>query len=338
MERKLATIRRIAEIKDIPGADLIQAYRVDGWWVVDSKGKYQIGTDVVYCEVDSWIPHELAPFLSKGKEPREYNGVKGERLRTIKLKGQLSQGLLLPINGIIADLEEGDDVTELLGIQKWERPIPAQLRGLIKGNFPSCFRKTDQERIQNCMTEVDSEYNIDTRFEVTIKLDGSSLSVGMTPDLEYTVCSRNLSLKTDDLDNAFVKTALKYNLEEKLKAYGKPIQISGEMVGLGIQGNPENLSGIDYYVFDIFDPIEQRYLGSEERLKIVEQLGLNHVPILYRDITLQELDLCNIDRFLEFAEGKSLNSDRREGVVFKSMDGQFSFKAIANSYLLKEKD
>lgn len=163
MERKLATIRRIAEIKDIPGADLIQAYRVDGWWVVDSKGKYQIGTDVVYCEVDSWIPHELAPFLSKGKEPREYNGVKGERLRTVKLKGQLSQGLLLPINAIffqpgpVYTYWKNEDVTEILNIQKWERPIPAQLRGLIKGNFPSYFRKTDQERCLSDNTIIDTD-------------------------------------------------------------------------------------------------------------------------------------------------------------------------------------
>jgi RNA ligase (TIGR02306 family) len=96
-ERKLATVRVIAEVKDIPEADKIQAYRVDGWWVVDAKGKYKVGDMVVYCEPDSWVPHEIAPFLSKGKEPKVYEGVKGERLRIQKLKNQISQGLLLDI-------------------------------------------------------------------------------------------------------------------------------------------------------------------------------------------------------------------------------------------------
>lgn len=97
IERKLASVQKIAEIKPIEGADRIVAYRINGWWVVDSKDKYEVGDYVVFCEVDSWIPHELAPFLSKGKEPREFEGVKGERLKTQKFKNQVSQGLILPM-------------------------------------------------------------------------------------------------------------------------------------------------------------------------------------------------------------------------------------------------
>lgn len=100
-ERKLATIRRIAEVKEIVGADAIEAVRVDGWWVVVKKGEYQVGQLAVYLEVDSWVPTDIAPFLTKaGHEPKEYEGIKGERLRTVKLRGQLSQGLLLPISVI----------------------------------------------------------------------------------------------------------------------------------------------------------------------------------------------------------------------------------------------
>lgn len=97
IERKLATVRSIAEIKPIEGADKICAYRVDGWKVVDQVGKYNVGDLVIYCEVDSWLPHELAPFLSKGKEPREFEGIKGERLTTQKFKKQTSQGLILDL-------------------------------------------------------------------------------------------------------------------------------------------------------------------------------------------------------------------------------------------------
>lgn len=98
--RKLASIKKIEEIKKIEGADKICAYRVDGWWVVDTIDRYQPGDLAVYLEIDSWVPNELAPFLSKGQEPREFNGVKGQRLRTVKLRGVTSQGLLLPLKKV----------------------------------------------------------------------------------------------------------------------------------------------------------------------------------------------------------------------------------------------
>jgi len=177
--RKLATIRRIADVQPIEGADAIEVATIDGWKVVVKKDEFKVGDLAVYLEIDSWVPHELAPFLSKGQEPREYNGVKGERLRTIRLRGQVSQGLLLSPNtfgevvinffndsnrwavGLVEDgdyvefIFEGEDVTERLNIQKWEALIPAQLQGQAAGTFPtSLIPKTDQERIQNCFGEI----------------------------------------------------------------------------------------------------------------------------------------------------------------------------------------
>lgn len=178
--RKLATIRKISEIKPIEGADKIELVCIDGWQVVTKKGEYQANDLVVYLEVDSWVPNELAPFLtSEGKEPKVYNEVKGERLRTKKLRGELSQGLVLPFEVLsvehdgsigIGDWKEGDDVTELLGIQKWEPTIPIQLSGVAKGNFPSWVPKTDQERIQNLTKEYES-YKQEV-WQVTEKLHG----------------------------------------------------------------------------------------------------------------------------------------------------------------------
>lgn len=345
MERKLASVRTIAEIKPIEGADLICAYRVDGWWVVGKKGQFQVNDLVAYFEIDSWIPHELAPFLSKGKEPREFNGIKGERLRTVRLKGQISQGLLLHLRddlyGPLLGLNnhwDGQDLTEHLNIQKWEPPINVQLRGRIRGNFPMWCRKTDQERVQNLLKEIQYHYDNDTQFEVTVKLDGSSMSIGISPEQEFVVCYRNLSLKLDDEENTFIKTAMKYDLEEKLKSIGNSLMIQGELIGPGIQGNPENLKDYEYHIFDIFDPNEFKYISSKERLSLVQEFDLKHVPVLHESVTLKELNLRNINDFLDFAEGPSLNAKQREGVVFKSIDGSFSFKAIANSYLLKEKD
>ena len=106
--RKLATIRRIADIQPIEGADAIEVAVVDGWRVVVKKDEFTVGDLAMYLEIDSWVPHELAPFLSKGHEPREYNGVKGERLKTIRLRGTTSQGLLLKIEDIFKVVEIGD--------------------------------------------------------------------------------------------------------------------------------------------------------------------------------------------------------------------------------------
>lgn len=156
MTRKLASIKPITHIRPIPDADAIECAIVDGGWpVVVKKGEYQPGDVAIYLEIDSWVPHELAPFLSKGKEPREYNGVKGERLRTMKFHGQVSQGLLIRVSDVPLHVyavtnsdtgeayhmdeivwEIGEDLTLELGIQKWEPPIPTQLQGQMKGAFP----------------------------------------------------------------------------------------------------------------------------------------------------------------------------------------------------------
>jgi RNA ligase (TIGR02306 family) len=338
IQRKLASIQRIEEVRDIKNADAIQAYRVLGWWVVDKKDAHKVGDLVVYLSIDSWVPNELAPFLSKNIDSREYNGVKGERLRTIRLRGQVSQGLLLNPHGIQElddiDLDEGIDLTEILGIQKWEAPIPAQLAGRAKGTFPSWGRKTDQERCQNLWRQIEQYIADGVKFEVTVKLDGSSASYGLSPDKEYVVCSRNMSLETNQENNTFVNISKKYDLEAKLKEYDRPLLISGELCGPGIQKNQEGLKEHQLFVFDVYDPMTASYLSARERSEIIKDLALQYVPILHENVTLTDLGIKTLDDLLEFAEGPSLNAAQREGVVFKSVDGLFSFKAISTSWLL----
>lgn len=341
IDRKLASVRKIEEIQDIPNADAIQAFRVDGWWVVDKKGAHRVGDLVVYLEVDSWVPTELAPFLSKGKEPREYNNVKGERLRTVRLRGQLSQGLLLPYAVLGRIAAEGEDVTEELGIQKWEAPIPAQLAGNARGNFPSIIQKTDQPRIQNCNSTIE-HYGLDT-WEVTEKLHGSSFTALLDRDLGFRVCSRNLDLQ-EDPDNAYWKVAIKYDIQAKLQSLldripeCHSVAIQAELCGPGINGNQYGLSKLDLFVFDLLSRTENmpqmQKSNSQIRLEIVHELGLKHVPVL---ATHMKLDKMNVSSVLEFAEGKSLiNGSNREGVVFKSNEHpEISFKAVSNSWLLK---
>ena len=328
--RKMATVRRIDAINPIPDADSIECAVLGGWKVVTKKGEYKPGDLAVYCEIDSWIPNELAPFLSKG-EPKEYNGVKGERLSTVRLRKQLSQGLLLPLvclGRLI--VKEGTDVSEELGIRKWEAPVSPQLAGQVKGTFPSQIPKTDQERVQNLKRELENYDSV--FFEVTEKMEGSSMTCYLI-DGEFGVCSRNMDLKRDE-NNTFWKVAIEEDIEQKLRAYrADNIALQGELIGPGIQGNIYNLISHHFKVFDVYDIQEGYYLLPEDRKTFVDATGLKHVPVLGTHLLVDP----DIDSILLAAEGKSLlnPNQEREGVVYKSMNSQFSFKAISNKYLLK---
>lgn len=368
--RKLASVQRILDIQPIEGADKIVKAQINGWQVVTAiDNGFKVGDLVVYCEIDAFLPHDLAPFLSKGKEPREYNGVKGERLRTIKLRGTLSQGMILPLDkslwesvggqifgGIVDDISvEGTDLTELLGIQKWEPPMNAQLQGVCRSTFPShIIPKTDQERCQNIKADIVRAYDNGDKFEISRKYDGSSMTV--YTNLEYDfgvpaptlvstnigVCSRNMDLELDQEGNSFVDTAKSCGIVDALQKYCKDhytsLAVQGELCGPGIQGNPEKLDEHHFYVFDIYDIDAKKYLTPQERLSTWVELKkmcgdtFDHVLIIDIDA---ELPSDEISELLKFAEGKNNAGVEREGVVFKRMDGKFSFKAISNKFLLQ---
>lgn len=336
MTRKMASIRKIDDIRPIEGADAIECAVIGGWTVVVKKGEFQPGDLAVYCEIDSWIPTELAPFLSKGKEPRVFNEVSGERLKTVRLRGQISQGLLLSrfvVLDKIGEIFEGQDVSEILGIQKWEAVIPAQLAGQVRGNFPTVIPKTDQERCQNLVKEINAAIEVGLQFEVTEKLEGSSCTMYLDPEGEFHVCSRNLDLKFDE-NNSFWKVAKKYDVENELRsanALGYAVQ--GELIGPGIQGNIYKLTDFEFRVFDVYNANEGRYLTPGERAMFVADLGLMHVPVIR-----VRFGLCPVQELLEYAEGKSVLNDKqeREGIVFKEINGGMTFKAISNKYLLKQ--
>lgn len=334
-ERAMATIRKIDSIDPIEGADAIEVATVGGWKVVVKKNEFKVGELAVYFEIDSWVPNELAPFLTKGTEPREYNGVKGERLRTVKLRGQISQGLLLPLEPTCKNIEsllfEDLDVSVPLNVQKWERPIPAQLAGQVRGNFPALVPKTDQERIQNLSKQFD-KFMEDT-WSVTEKLDGSSCTFYLDDEDQFHVCSRNLDLKEDE-NNSFWKTAKKYDIEGIMRRNSmKGMAIQGEMIGEGIQGNQYKVV-LDFYVYDMYNTRTGEYILPSQLKAACERLGLNHVPILAEGVTLVG---SSIQTILSEAEGKSrLNGSEREGIVFKSESvHDRSFKAISNKWLLK---
>lgn len=334
--RKLASIQRIAEIKDIPDADLIQAYRVGGWWIVSKKGEFAVNELVTYLEIDSFVPTELAPFLSKGKEPKEYMGVRGERLRTVKLKRQISQGLILPLSEYVLDnveLIEGYDVTEILGVIKWEAPeefIPAN----AKGNFPSFIPKTDQQRVQNLSREFNEWLTDGSVWQKTEKLDGSSMTVFINGD-NSGVCSRNLELLEDE-NNTYWKMTKKYKLIETLRSTGRNLAFQGEIYGMGINGNLYGLDDQRFALYSIYDIDDQCYLPPDEAYRVALVLGVPHVP--------HEGNFClgefysTMQELIDEADGTSCVNTKaiREGYVYKNLETTESFKVIGASYLIKK--
>ena len=350
MERNLATIRRIKEIKPIEGADAIELAVVDGWQVVVAKNVgHQVGDLVVYCEIDSFLPIEPEFEFLRKSSYKKMGDQEGFRLRTIKLRGVLSQGLILPYSVIpIAqfasahDLPEGMDVSEMLGIVKYEPPIPAHLAGKVKGSFPSFLRKTDEERIQNLEKEY-AEWTLSSnhQFYATEKLDGSSFTCYIKNG-EFGVCSRNMDLLETE-DNTFWAVARKLDLENKLGSFGKNICFQGEMVGSGIQGNHYNMKDQTVFFYNIFLVDEREYVGYDEFRNMLFDLDLACVPVLSYPFNFPsdpETAIPTVSALLRSSEGKSILNDKveREGLVIRSMDRTISFKAISNKFLLGSKD
>jgi len=350
MERKLATIRKIKEINPIEGADAIELAVVDGWQVVVAKNVgHQVGDLVVYCEIDSFLPIEPEFEFLRKSSYKKMGDQEGFRLKTIKLRGQISQGLILPYSVIpiaqfatAADLPEGMDVSEMLGIVKYEPPIPAQLAGRVKGTFPSFLRKTDEERIQNLEKEY-TEWTLSSKhqFYATEKLDGSSFTCYIKNG-EFGVCSRNMDLLETE-DNTFWAVARKLDLENKLRSFGKNICFQGEMVGSGIQGNHYNMKDQTVFFYNIFLIDEREYVGYDEFRNMLFDLDLACVPVLSYPFNFpadSEAAFPTVSALLRSAEGKSVLNDKveREGLVIRSMDRTISFKAISNKFLLGSKD
>jgi len=336
-ERKLASVVKIVDIQPIPGADAIVVATVKGWKVVVKVNEYKVGDLAVYYEIDSFLPiRPQFEFLRKSSYKR-MGSSEGFRLKTIRLRGQISQGLLTPIPEGISNPKEGDDLTEALDIVKYEPPIPAQLAGKIKGTFPSFIPKTDEIRIQNFESEVGFS-PVGERAYVTEKLDGTSFTCYFNNGV-FGVCGRNWEL-SETSDNSLWRMANVLQLKEKMTKHGKNIALQGELVGAGINGNLYGLSDHKLYFFTGYDIDKGRRMFFDELEWVLFGLQLQMVPVLekYGFVIPNENNI--VDYMLRYAEGKSvLNMEvDREGVVVRGLEREFSFKAISNTYLLGSKD
>jgi RNA ligase (TIGR02306 family) len=334
--RHLASIQTIKALEPIEGADAIEKATVLGWQLVVKKGEFQVGDLAIYCEIDSLMPD---------RPEFEFLKARGNRIKTIRLRGQISQGICFPIDYFeeTTDFKEGEDVTDLLGITKYEPAIPACLMGVAKGKFPSFIPKTDETRVQVLQHVLDKYAG--ELCSVTEKLDGSSATY-YVKDGEFGACSRSLDLIEDE-ENSFWKVARQLDIEAKMRSIGKNIALQGELLGEGIQGNKLKLRGQTVKFFNAFDIDNYCFLGFDEFEKLLKDLDLPIVPILERDYHLETdikaiVQKANIKSNLcpgVWAEGIVIRPyiQKRDAIFTNEgfVNGRVSLKSINPEFLLK---
>jgi len=253
---KLASIEIIKSIKNHDNADSLELCEVLGWQTVVKKGIHKEGDKVVFITIDTIVPRcEWSEFLVDQKNPD-----KPIRLKNIKLRGEYSSGLVIPLIEFplqFESLDVGDDVTEILGIQKYIKEIPANLSGETLGDFPTnIISKTDEDNGLNDPNLVEKVLNHESHITVTQKLDGSSITLIVENGELTQVCTRNLSKKETE-NNTFWKAARKLTIPQKWTG-----TIQGELCGNGIQRNQLKLEEVKIFVFQISK--DKKYMTYEE--------------------------------------------------------------------------
>lgn len=363
--RKLASIQKVIDVQPIKDADTIEVITVLGWKVVVKKDTFKIGDLCAYFEIDSLLPDLLMfEFLRPSSWKEKLNAYK---LKTIKLRGQVSQGLALPLGEFVGyidnlkDLKEGDDLTEALKIEKYEPPVVDTNEGQSKG-YNWEIEKTDETRVQSDPNLINNMLGLP--YYISLKLDGTSATYILSlkdGEPDFNVCSRNVcfkkynenkqengSIETTLNENKYWTMARNYNLEEQVLEYynktGKRLAFQGELIGESIQENKMNIKGRDLYIFNVLETDDNNNfikLEYEKAKEIVNQFGLKFVPIVEIG---DSFNYQTVDELLERARGNycdynefpnAKENQPQEGLVIRTLDSKQSFKVINNEFLLK---
>lgn len=363
--RALATIARIRSVEPHPNADRLDLVRVRGWQVVTGRGEFCEGDLCVFCEIDAKLPPPATlTGAPQGKSP--WGALAGTRIKTRKIRGHLSQGVCYPLSefGVLerllgAGVGVGQDVTTLLGVTHGdygpkEPKEPKEPQGETPGRqspgepFPTPqepeLRRTEQPRLQNIDPEELTRDMGGRRVCYTEKLDGTSATYAIFRDGTFHVCSRNRDLTLAPAatqrpfpDNSektpYWRFATYDKMEAKLRRFGTPLGIQGELCGPNIGNNPYKLGSLRFYVFDIVLLDQGRYLTWPELTDVCQYLGLDTVPY----VADGAVPFADHDALLQFAEGRSALCPQvqREGIVCRTLWGlpQVSFKVVSNQYL-----
>jgi len=371
--RKLVSVQKIAKLEVIEGADKIERATVLGWHIVVRKGEFKEGDLCAFFEVDSLLP--IRPefdFLKErgtktilGEDQKKHTGY---RLRTIRLRRQVSQGLALPVSILEKKHKEGDDVTKELGVIKYERYIeqkstpasripvvfpnwlPLKIGFFLKRRFPkfvtklwgrnlkpfpSYIPKTDETRLQSVPNVL--KRHKDKVFYVSEKVDGSSLTLFHYKG-EVGVCSRKIWYPRD-YSNRYWKPIIHLDIEDKLRKLGD-YALQGELIGENVQGNKLLIKGTKVLFFSVYNIKEAKYLSYKEFIAFCKELGVETVPILEENFKL----LRTVDKMVEYATAKSVPNKNvwQEGIVVRPLEeaqdeelGRLSFKVVNPEFLLE---
>ena len=366
MSRKLASVQKIKAIKPIEGADRIELVQVLNWDCVATKGQYKVGDMVIYFEIDSLLPDIPAfEFLKGSSWSQKLNKYK---IRTQKFRGQISQGLVIPVSQLKEiyqqinpkedyypmNYTEGADLTEILGIEKYEPPVSnGPLGDIIQHEW--YVPKTDEERIQVCAENVLPVYMRSEQGDwyASIKLDGTSCTAGLFEDA-FLIGGRSQWYKDE---NMYTTTVKKYgDIEAKTRKYlektGVYIVFQGELCGPGIQSNKLGLKEKEWFIFNAYTS-ETGKMGSYEKADLLNMIhlcyafGLKYVPLVdaedkfdFKASTDINETVENLLKYVDNIKYRTYFEDASpnqiaEGVVFRKNDMSYSFKVISNKFLLK---
>ncbi len=373
MQRQLVSIQHIDDIIPHSNADNLEIALIKGWRCIVPKGQFSPGESVVYFEIDSLLPISEKfeylrkySYVNKSWMLQETGMSEGFRIKTLKLRGEISQGLVVKAPH---DVELTTNLEEYFGVKKYEPPIPVKTNNHGSSSFPCFLVKTGETRIQNKLHEVMADR--ERLYEVTRKYHGSSFTVyaklktefsflerikirfcelfnvNYKPIYKYGVCSHNVERSLETKDCIFVGFALNYGVLDQLKAYIEKniektpeIAIQGELCAPYLQKNHHGLTHEILYVFNIFDITNQRYLLPKERWERYEEIfGEEHNSKYVKHATVEYVTKIagrSLDTILDMSDFMLSSGKPNEGLVWKAMDTDFSFKVINNNYLLME--
>jgi len=333
MSTLIVEVARVRGIKPHPNADRLNITMVKGWEVItglveeegELRSRYSEGDLVVYCPIDGVLPVELSDAMDVTK----YLGKNG-RVRTAKLRGVYSQGLIISTEFLPEDfeVEEGADAAEALGITKYIPPPQFSTDGLELPDDPRFVRYIEIENIKNFPDVL----QVGEMVSISEKLHGTNCRFGWVDASTFLVGThrRNIS---EDKRNLYWKVALEHSLRERL-----PVGyiFYGEIYGRKVQKLGYNEPVPTVRFFDIRSTTDNRYLGVDVFRDVCERLGLPMVPMLFDG--KWSLDL------MELGNGKSTLADHiREGIVIKPWEerwdrdvGRVVLKHLGEQYLMKK--
>lgn len=388
-ERALAYTVTVDDITPIEGADNIELAHVGGWVTITRKQEYKPGDMAIFCEIDSKLPEkEWSEFLRPKKfrvktyklnkfgvvsqglllpmsvlpENKEH-GVHEDVTKTLGIEYYVAED-----NARKAKSNPNAKYNNMAARHKnlakkpWFKWLMKRMWGrkllfLFLGNskdkpkqFPTWIKKTDEERVENCMWMLDDK----EPYVATEKVDGTSTTFFLDTTKrkhEFGVCSRNVRQMdmnqenyvstVSDCPNVYWEMGYKYNVSDALEKIAEEYEVDkvvlqGETYGSDVQGNKYKLNERHFAAFNLV--FDGNRLGSIQAKEILDKYQIPFVPIIETDYVLPDKE--EFEEFKESADGNSVINNKclREGFVYRSQDGQKSFKNISRKFLLKVKD